>query len=45
MAKVDLTLTNWVIVGLLAFTFIVVGKMAIRAFPTPAIVRQAADIA
>lgn len=44
MAKTDITLTNWAIVGLLAFTFIVVIKMAIRLVPTPAIVRQAADM-
>lgn len=45
MAKVDLTLTNWATIGLLAFTFIVVAKMAIRSFPVPAIVRQTADMA
>lgn len=44
MADVDLTLTNMAKVGLLAFAFIVIIKLAIRSLPTPAIVRQAADM-
>lgn len=44
MAKVDISLTNTAIVGLMAFAFIVIAKMVIRSFPVPAIVRTTADM-
>ncbi len=44
MADVDITFTNGLKIGLLAFAFIVIAKMAIRSFPVPAIVRTTADL-
>lgn len=44
MAQVDVTIRNTIIVGLMAFAFIVLAKTIIRSVPTPQIVRQAADM-
>jgi hypothetical protein len=44
VARVDITLTNLAVVGLMAFVGIVVIKMVIRAAPVPAMIRQYADL-
>lgn len=40
MARVDITATNWLVIGILAASFIIVLKIVLRMVPTPAIIRE-----